>query len=145
MFCDSRDRGTDGITGLAQIVHERFEFRDNLRIGGKKRVGTHSTPHLERNLDWSKPAQIPANDDVVLFRKPLSRNGRSRDTHRRFSGGGSPAASMVADAIFLPIGIVRVAGTECVDQIAIISTARIFVPNEQSNGCSSRFPFKDTG
>jgi hypothetical protein len=52
---------------------------------------------------------------------------------------------MVTNAIFLPIGIVRVAGPKGIDQITIVSAAGIFVPDEEGDGSAGGLAFKDTG
>ena len=51
---------------------------------------------------------------------------------------------MVSNAIFLPIGIVRVTGTECIDQIGVISAAGVLVSDEQRDGSASGLALKDT-
>src|SRR5574341_1604488 len=140
-----RDRRTDRITGPAKIIHEGFKFGDYVRICCEEGVGAHCIPRLERNFHRSKPAEVAADDDAMLLGKPLPCDGRCRDAHRRFTRGGSPPAAMVADAVLLPIGIVSMSGAERVNEIAVVSAPRIFVPNEQRNGSPGRFPFKHTG
>ena len=57
----------------------------------------------------------------------------------------TPSATMVTNAVFLPIGVVGVAGTERIDQIAIIPAALVFVPNQQRDRRAGRLSFKHPG
>src|SRR4029079_7250107 len=52
---------------------------------------------------------------------------------------------MIAYPILLPIGIVRVTGTEGIDQITVVPAAGIFAPNEERNRGAGRLAFGDTG
>ena len=50
---------------------------------------------------------------------------------------------MVADAIFLMIGVVGVGGTEQTTQVLIVLRVLILVPDDEPDGASRRLPFKD--
>src|SRR5438874_11622770 len=52
---------------------------------------------------------------------------------------------MVANAIFLPVGIVRVAGPKGIDQITVVPAAGVLVSNEQRNRGAGGLAFKNTG
>jgi hypothetical protein len=52
---------------------------------------------------------------------------------------------MVANAIFLPVCIVRVAGPKGIDQITVVSAAGVFVPDEEGDGSAGGLAFKNTG
>jgi hypothetical protein len=50
---------------------------------------------------------------------------------------------MIADTVFLPIGIVGVAGTERVDEIAVVPAAGVLVSDQQGDRGAGRLPFED--
>ena len=77
--------------------------------------------------------------------KPFLRDRCRCHSHCCFTRGRAPASAMVTNAIFLPIGIVCVAGPERIDQIAIVPAAGIFVPDEERDGCTGGLAFEDTG
>ena len=52
---------------------------------------------------------------------------------------------MITDPILLPIGVVGVARTEGVDQIAIVTATLVFIPDEKCDGSSRGSPLKHAG
>ena len=52
---------------------------------------------------------------------------------------------MVADAVLLPVGVVCVAGAKGVDEVAVITAALIFVPNQEGDGRPGRLPLENPG
>src|SRR5437879_6365131 len=85
------------------------------------------------------------NHDVILLPEPFLGNRRSRHSDGRFTRRRAPATAMIANPVLLPIGIIRVTGSEGIDQITVIPAAGIFVSNEQRDGRAGGLAFKDTG
>src|SRR5688572_24236610 len=81
----------------------------------------------------------------MLFSEPFFCDCRRRHSHSSFPRRCAPAASIVANAVFLPIGVVGMTRTKRVDQIAIIPAARIFISDEQRDRRAGGLAFKDTG
>ena len=52
---------------------------------------------------------------------------------------------MVADAVFLPVGVIGVARTKGVDEIAVITAALIFVPDQEGNGSARGVALEHSG
>src|SRR5690242_573551 len=133
MFGHRRNSGADGIAGLAQFVHKRFQLGHNFYVSCEERIPAYRIPRLERNFVRSELAQVTTNDDAIRFPEPLFRDRGGGDTDGRFSRGRAPTTSMIANSILLPIGIIGMTGTKRIDQIAIVLTARIFIADQQRN------------
>ena len=56
-----------------------------------------------------------------------------------------PPPAVVADAVFLPVGVIGVAGAERVDQIPVVFTPCVFIADQQRDRCASRLAFEDAG
>ena len=99
----------------------------------EKRICPTVSQLWKRHLDGTKLTQIPADDDAVflatIFERWLPPPRRTAVSRARIV----PAA-VVADAVFLPVGVIGVARTKGVDEIAVITAALIFVPDQEGNG-----------
>ena len=59
-------------------------------------------------------------------------------TRGRFASRCPPASTMIAEAVFLPVGVVGMSGTATVAQGVIILAAVVAVANEKGDGCAQR-------
>ena len=133
------------VTRLAQAVHIGFQLRNDGGARGKERVVIDLIPGLKRQIKGAKRRQVAAYDRAVSFLQPLLRNRSRADDGRGQPRGRSPAAAVVAQAILLRVGIVRMAGTEGLCDVAVFLAALIFVSNQQCNGRAGRSALKDAG
>src|SRR5690349_10901291 len=85
------------------------------------------------------------DDDAVDVGKPFPCDGRCRDPNGGLTSGGPPAAPMIADPVLLPVGIVRVARTKRVDEIAVVLAPRVFIADQQRDRRARGFAFKEAG
>src|SRR5690606_27154174 len=107
--------------GLAYAVEIFGEDRNRLRIGREEGVfGTgHEIPVPAGAVDLllahgnERPARPHAGHD-------LSRQRTGRDAHRGLACGGASAAAIIAQAVFDLIGVVGMAGTVAVGDLAVI-------------------------
>ena len=120
-------------------------FATTAGFATEKRIVTHDIPALERHFMRPKLAQVATDHDAILLPEPFLGNRCCRHSHGRFTRRRAPAAAMVANAVLLPIGVVRVTGPEGIDQIAVVPAAGVFVSNEQRDGGAGGLAFKDTG
>ena len=56
---------------------------------------------------------------------------------------GTSAATVVADTIFIIIGVVGMGRTEQTAQVLIVLRVLVLVPDDESDGTARRLPFKD--
>src|SRR5690606_26764733 len=71
----------------------------------------HRFPAAERDLDRSQLAHVTAYLNA-LGSQILAGNGTGRHPHGGFPGRGAAAATIVADAVFVVVGVIRVGRTE---------------------------------
>ena len=62
-----------------------------------------------------------------------------------FAGAGAASTTVIADAVFLLVGDVRMAGAEAVCDFAVILGALVFVADQQADRRSGGFAFEDAG
>src|SRR5262249_37607734 len=66
--------------------------------------------------------------------------GLWRDGGRGVGGGGPTAAAIIADAVFLPVGVVGVARPEAVGNVAVVLRALVGVFDRQLDRRAGRHP-----
>ena len=110
----------------------------DVRIGAEERIAVHAVPGSERHRDRPELRQIAAHLDAMALAQPLLRDGAGRDAHGGFARGLAAAAAIVADAVLLPVRVVRVAGTERLLDRAVILAALVGVADQQSDRRAGR-------
>ena len=88
---------------------------------------------------------MPADLDPVALAQPLLGDRAGGDADRRLAGGGAAAAAQVAQSVFLPVGIVGVAGPERVGERAVVLAALILVADQKADRRAGRPAFEHTG
>src|SRR6185295_7975819 len=66
--------------------------------------------------------------------QPFARNGAGHHAHRGLARRGPSAAAVVADAVFLPVAVVGVAGPEGLGDGRVVLGARILVADDEADG-----------
>src|SRR5208283_4815484 len=105
------DARADGIARLAQSPDELLEFRDAARIGTKKWIRIGARRILRFEHQGAHLRQKAVNAHAQTLAQELARDGARSDAHHRLARRGAPAASIVAKAVFLLIGVIRMART----------------------------------
>src|SRR6185437_7160781 len=142
---DDLDHRAGRIAGFAQAVEEAFPLLCHLAVGAPERIVLDRAPIPSRAIDLVRPHlhQRAADADVVA--EDLAADGAGGDAHRGFARRRAPAPAIVANAVFGPIGVVGVAGTEIVLDRLVIARARILVLDQQADPGSSGLALEHTG
>ena len=128
---DHVDARADRIAGLAQRVDISLQRRHLGRIGPEERVLLHRVPVERVRHDLADLRQVAAHAHAVMPGQPFLGDHRGSHAHGGLARRGAPAAARVADAIFLPVGVVGVAGTEGLLDLAIVLAALVGVADQQ--------------
>ena len=134
---DDLDHRADRGAGLADVVEIVGEALGGGGVGGEERVPPDLVPVPARPVDLQLPHlhQRAANADAG---RHLAGDRPGCDPRRRLARRGAAAAAIVADAVFCVIGIVGVAGTVLVLDLAIVLRPLIDVVDEDSDRRSGR-------
>ena len=74
-------------------------------------------------------------------RQPFLGDHRGGHAHGGFARRRAPAAARIADAVFLPVAVVRMAGTELCGDVAVVLAARVGIADQQGDGCTGGLAF----
>ncbi len=96
---------------------------------------------LSSTASQSKPAgrispscdRKTAHQYAVTLLEPLLGDDASGHTHGGFARRRTTAAARIANAVLLPIGVVRMAGTELLGDVAVVLAALISVADQQAD------------
>src|SRR6202007_1913715 len=77
--------------------------------------------------------QITTHRYSITLAQPLLRDRAGGDAHHRLARRRPAAAARVADPVFLPIGVVRVAGPELLGDRGVVFRARVFVAHDEAD------------
>ena len=102
-------------------------------------------PGFERNDDGAKLAHAALECGAVLLLEPFFGDCCRTNDRRRQTGRGTTAATRIADAVFVPIGIVGVAGAIGFGDIAVVLAALVLIADQQRNRRTGGFAFIHTG
>ncbi len=126
------DHRADGRALLAHGVEIGFPFFCGRRVRTPERVLCYigPTPPVAVDFHLAHLHHGAADPDPATQDFP-------RHRARRHPAGGFPrrrpaAAAIVADAVFFPIGVIRMAGAELVLDVAVILRSRILVADHQA-------------
>ena len=138
------DARADGVARLAQLVHVGFQLRHDAGIGHEEGA-VELVPGDEGNLDRAELGHPAADDDAVALLQPLARDGAGGDAYRGLARRRAPAATMVADAVFLPVGVVGVPRAEGLGDVAVVLAALILVADQQRDRGAGSTAFEHPG
>src|ERR1700689_4214654 len=130
---DDGDARADRVARLAHAPDEVLQFLDAGGIRAEKGVRVHAgeIPRLEHQRAHLR--EVPVDAHAEPRAQILSRNGSGRDAHHRLARRGTPAAAIIAKAVFLLIRIVRVSGPEAILDLVVVARALILVLDQQSD------------
>ncbi len=143
------DHRAAGRAGLAHPVQVLAPGLRRLGVRCKEGVPVHLRPVEVFPVDavGAHLHQTAAQGEGLAqeMRQQLARDAACGDTHRRFPCGGPAAAARIADAVLLPVGIVRVAGPELGRDVAVVLGTLILVLDHQTDGRAGRLALVDAG
>ena len=88
---------------------------------------------------------MAAHANAEFLRQPFLRDHSRRHAHRRLARGRTATAARVADAVFLPVGVVGMAGTERVGEFVVVLRARVDIADQQRDRRAGGAAFVDAG
>src|SRR3546814_79922 len=129
----------------ANTIKIGFELWHNGRSGRKKCILSNRVPALKWNIDFAKLAHIATDDNAIALLQPLFSNGAGGNTDCGLSRTGTAATAIIANAVFLPVGVVGMTRPEGVGNIAVILAALVFIADQQGDGGTCSLAFENAG
>ena len=141
---DHADARAAGVAGLAQGVHVSLERR---HIGRrcKKRVIGNMRPGLKGHGQVANLSHATHEACAVLRRQPLFGDSAGGHHRCRQAGRRATAATRVAQAVFVQVGVVGVTGAEGVQDIAVVLAALVGVLDQQTDRRACGLAFVNAG
>src|SRR5204862_2120110 len=102
----------------------------NPGVGREERVVVDLAPVPARPVD-AVPADLYESSTDRDGGDDFAGDGAGGNAHGRLACRGSPAAPIVADAVFLPVGEIRVPGPELVLDVGVVAAALVDVVDDQ--------------
>ena len=131
-----RSRHTDArtarVAGLAQRVHVGLEL-SHIGYGREEGIVRDMVPAFERDHDVADLRHAATELRAVLLPQPLLRHGASGDHRRGEAARRRSAAARVANAVFLPVREVGMAGAELLRDLAVVLAALVGVLDQQGD------------
>src|SRR6185437_6561680 len=139
------DDGAGRGAALPHLVEEAFPDLHRLAVGRPEGIVVDRVPIPARAVDAVGAHLDQRATDGDTGSQDLARDRAGGDAGRGLARRGAAAAAMVADAVFLPIGVVGMAGAEAVLDRLVILGARILVLDHQRNRRAGGAPLEDAG
>ncbi len=99
----------------------------------EKRVVFHRIPVETSGTDLAQLRQEPAHQHAIPLLEPLLGDHARGDAHGGFARRRAPAAARIANAVLLPVGVIRMARTELLGDVAVILAALIGIADQQAD------------
>ena len=132
------DTRAAGILGVAQGIHVVFQCR-HIGHRGEKRVVGYVVPALERHHQVAHLGHAAAKHHAVLLCQPFFGHRACSHGGRGQAGGRTAAATRVADAELVPVGVVGMAGAKALRNGAVILAALVGIADQQGDGGAGGF------
>lgn len=137
--------GTDGIQRFAYAVHIVFQFGNLALVGGEEGIVADVFVTFEGDGFFADLGNVGGDVGAERFFQPFFGNRAGGNAGCGFAGGAAAAAAVVADAVFVPIGVVGVAGAELPGDVAVVFAALVGIADKQGNRCAGGSAFKHAG
>src|SRR6185437_14048957 len=132
-FGDDLDQRADRIAGFAHAVEEALPLLRHLAVGAPEGIILDCAPLPFRAIDLMRPHLHERAADADLVAEDFAADRAGGNTHRGLARRGAATAAIIADAVFGPIGVIGVAGTETVLDGLIIARALVFVLDQETD------------
>ena len=134
-----------GVERFAHGIHVVFQVGDLALVGGKEGVVANQFFAFKRDFELAHLAH-PADDfGAELLAQPFFGHGTGGHAGGGFARRASATAAIVADAVFVPIGVVGMARAELLGDVAVVAAALVGVADEEGDGRAGGAPFKHAG
>src|SRR5262249_6746569 len=124
------DQGARGRAGLAQLVEILRPILDHARVRGKEGIVVDLAPRPARAVN-SVRADLHQRAADRDGGDQLAGDGAGGNAHGGLARGSAPAAAIVANAVFGPVGIVCVAGPDLVLDAPIVLAALVDIVDQE--------------
>ena len=115
----------DGIQRFAHAVHIVFQLGDLALVGGEEGILGNVFVTFKLNFFFADLGNVGGDFRAEFFFQPFFGNGSGGNAGGGFAGRAPAAAAVVARAVFVPIGIVGMAGAEAGGDVAVVFTALV--------------------
>ena len=136
---------SDGVALFFQASHQFIERFNFLWIRTEERVLFNLFPIFDSQRNIPHLGQAAANHNPEFRGEEFLGNRSGSHAHSGFTGRGTTAAAIVAQAIFLFVGVVSVARAENVFNRAVILRTLIGILNQQTNAGPGSHPLEYAG
>src|SRR5688572_15147024 len=89
--------------------------------------------------------EVAADREPEVLSEILARDRTGGDTHDRLARRGSAAAAIIANAVFLLIGVIGVARPKAILDLRVVAALLVDVLDEQADRRARRAPFEHAG
>src|SRR5262249_21991310 len=135
--------GAGGVPRLAHAVEIFAPAPRRLRVGAPEGVLLDLLPAPGGAVDGMRSHLHQRAADDHLRPEDLACDGAGGDAARRLARRGAAAAAIVADAVFLPVGVVGVARPEAVLDRAVVLRALVDIVDDERDRRAGGQPLED--
>lgn len=114
-------------------------------VGGKKRILGNIFVTFKLDFFFTDLGNVGGNFRAEFFFQPFFSDCSGGNTYGGFAGGTSTTAAVVACAVFVPVGVIGVSGTEAGGDIAIVFAALVGITDQEGDGGAGGFAFEYSG
>src|ERR1700733_15115211 len=144
-FRAHRDARADRLAGGTYVPDQLLELGYSLRVGTEERVVVGRTGLERRQCQCADLAQVAIDAYRQALGQVFACDRPSRHSHHGLARRGAAATAMIAQAVFLLVGIVGVSGAETISQAVIVARAGVAVLDQQSDWRAGGAPFEHAG
>src|SRR5690606_28150861 len=119
--------------------------RDDGGIGREDRMAVDLRGVLERDGDVAELRHPGADPDAVALAEPLAGDGGGGDRRRGEPRRAASPAAGIATAVLLQVGVVGMARTERLRDVAVVLAARVLVADQQRDRGAGGLPLVHAG
>ncbi len=123
----------NGVALLAQGIHVGLQLGHPCRVRTEEGILIHRIPVLQLHANWPELGQVAADLDAEPFLEVLLGDPPGGHPHGRLPRRGTPAAAVVAEAVFLLVGIVGMRRPELCGDLGIVLGTLVGVVDDQAD------------
>ncbi len=118
----------------AQLGDQFFHLRHGIGIAAEEGILVDQVPVQRLRLHRTDLRDMAPDLDAELRLQVFLGDGTGRNTHRRLTRRGAAAAAIVAEAVFLRVGVVGMAGTERRGDVGVVLGFLVGVLDQKADG-----------